>query len=198
MVADVESFLRQNVLIHHSSAAIIGHSMGGKVAMKLSLDHGKLVEKLIVVDIAPVKYVDGHAETFSFLKAMKKMDLTMIQSLNHADELLLPDVPNIAIRKFLLTNLVYDEPKQYKWRVNLDSILTFLPALSDFRAENNYFGAATLFIRGSKSNYILDSYEPQMKNLFPKHRVKTIQDCGHWVHSEKPHEFLETVTTFLS
>ena len=180
------------------SANFIGHSMGGKIAMELALKYPGRVNKLIVVDIAPVKYESGPNEELS---ALQKIELDTLTKRKDADTALQAEVPNKAIRDFLLTNLQRNSEGVYQWRMNLPVITkdySLLRSWSENVGESKAeFSGKTLFIKGGNSSYLLKDYIDQTLSFFPQAKVKVISDAGHWVHNEKPEKFFKTVVKFL-
>ena len=140
-------------------ADFIGHSMGGKIAMQLALTYPERVNKLIVVDIAPVNYVSGPNEELS---ALQKVELSTLTSRKDADATLQPDVPNKAVRDFLLTNLQRNSEGTYQWRMNLSVIAKDYSLLKSWGEigdkSKSEFSGETLFIKGRNSNYLLPKY----------------------------------------
>jgi pimeloyl-ACP methyl ester carboxylesterase len=192
MADDVRAFLARQGL---PAAAVIGHSMGGKVAMRLALAHGAQVERLVVVDIAPVAYQRGfHAH----VEAMRALDLSQISRRSEADALLAEQIDDAGVRGFLLQNLVSGEGG-LAWRVPLDALARNMPELLGFpepRDAEQYAGPA-LFVTGGRSDYVRPEHHAEILRLFPNTRFAAIPDAGHWVHAEAPQPFLEVVGAFL-
>lgn len=187
--------VRQTMKLHHiENAHFIGHSMGGKTAMQLALSYPQLVDKLIVVDIAPVTYAPHHTQIFAGLKAL---DLDLIDNRQEADEALEEYVPEKSVRDFLLTNLIRDEEGNFGWRMNLDAIIKgYNDLLSGLSAEAPFEGEV-LFLRGSKSDYVQKKHEKEIFRLFPNARIETIKGAGHWLHAEQPELFQTEIYKFL-
>ena len=176
--------------------ALIGHSMGGKAAMMMALLHGGEVERLVVVDIAPVDYQPEHLD---IARAMRALDLVAITRRAEADSRLAPFVADAAERAFLLQNLVFDNAAP-RWRLNLAAIERAMPLLAGFPAlpaGTAYHGPA-LFLSGGHSDYLRPEHEPQIRRLFPNARIARIAEAGHWVHAEQPAAFLDLVEPFLA
>jgi esterase len=174
-------------------AALIGHSMGGKAAMVAALG-GDWVERLVVVDIAPVDYPAPAAE----LEAMRDLDLATIARRSEADRLIAAKIPDPAERAFLLQNLVFGDGPPH-WRLNLAGIEQAMPDILGFPApppDARYRGPA-LFIAGANSGYLRPEHEPAIRRLFPAAEFVRIPDAGHWVHAEQPEMFLAAVERFL-
>lgn len=179
--------------------ALVGHSMGGKIAMTLALRHPALVERLCVVDVSPVAY----ANTSSFagyIEAMLAIDLSTLESRQAAEAALVEAVPDPTVRGFLLQNL-RREGQDWRWQPNLELLGAELAQLGGWPGEALGHAApydgATLWIGGSESAYVLDEYAAAMQALFPRVRRVMIRGAGHWVHSEKPEIFLEVLRRFL-
>ncbi len=193
MAEDVAAFIAAQRL---GPVALLGHSMGGKAAMVLALTEPALVERLVVVDIAPVPHPPIHT---AYVEAMRGLDLRGVDRRGAADALLRPHIPDDAERLFLLQNLV-PGPDGLRWRLNLDAILADMPALSGFPAfaPGVHYSGPTLVVRGERSNFVAEDALPALKRLFPASRVVTIARAGHWVHADRTEEFLAAVTPFLA
>lgn len=173
---------------------ILGHSMGGKVAMQFAVEHTDYVEKLIVADIAPVVYPPGHNEIFEALHAV---DLQKMQSREEVELILAPFIPEFGTRQFLMKGLTRNEDNQFEWKFNLASLWDNYPAiLNTFTSQDSFDGKA-LFINGEKSSYVLDEYKPLILKHFPKASFETIPKVGHWLHAENPNLFFEKTYDFL-
>jgi len=177
--------------------ALVGHSLGGKVSMALALRHPELVERLCVVDIAPVEYRNG-SEFSRYIAAMKAMDLDAIKTRDDADAAMSEAAPDAGVRAFLLQNL-RREGGGWRWQANLDVIDRDLGRLSSWPKE---FASATyegpvLWIAGQTSSYITYEAVPAMRRSFPRVRKVTINGAGHWVHSDQPETFLDVLRVFL-
>lgn len=174
---------------------LVGHSMGGKVAMVIALRHPDLVDRLVVVDISPV----GSGETGEFehlLDSLAGLELDSIESRTHADELLSEPITTPTVRGFLLQNLRRDGDG-WRWQANLELLRRELPAIGGFPEQEGTFDGPVLWVAGEKSPYIEPEDGPVMRRLFPRTWLATVKDAGHWVHSEQPEVFLETVRRFL-
>ncbi len=190
---DVRATLRA---LGHRRFALLGHSMGGKAAMVLALTHADEVERLIVVDVAPVAYAPRH---LGYVQAMRALDLAGIARRAEADAQLAPAVPDAAERAFLLQNLLF-EHGQARWRLNLVAIEREMPSLVGFPAlpaGTRYPGPA-LFVAGERSDYLHPEHEKAIRRLFPAARIARLQGAGHWLHAEQPQAFLDLVEPFLA
>ena len=193
MVEDLGASLRARGIDH---AALLGHSMGGKVAMLAALLHPAEVGRLVVVDIAPAP---NPPTLLAYVRAMRAVDLDDITRRSEVDARLSGAIPDGAERAFLLQNLIIDDGKA-RWRLNLEAIEREFPEILDFPdlpAGTAYQGP-TLFVAGARSDYIQTEHEPMIRRLFPQARITRIEGAGHWVHAEQPQAFLETVAPFLS
>jgi esterase len=177
-------------------ATLIGHSMGGKAAMVAALRHGVEIERLVVVDIAPVAYAPRH---LGHLRAMRALDLSHIRRRSDADSALAPAVPDAAERAFLLQNLVF-AAGGVRWRFNLAAIEQAMPDLVGFPAlpAGVAYRGPTLFVAGGKSDYLLPTHETPIRQFFPNAQIARIGGAGHWLHAEQPQEFLDLVEPFLA
>lgn len=191
MVSDLETFIDSHQL---QNPIVIGHSMGGKVAMNFALAHPEKLEKLIVVDIAPKPY---NLEHYVIIEGLKAVPIQTLTSRQEADAALAPFVPEPDVRQFLLKNLQRKPEGGFTWKINLPVIDK---NLSNIGLDLHYpgtFDKPTLFIRGAKSKYVKDEDVNRIHQVFPNMTMETL-DTGHWVQAEKPKEFVELVTKWLS
>ncbi|WP_372860726.1 alpha/beta fold hydrolase [Spongiibacter sp.] len=174
-------------------AALLGHSLGGKVAMQLAATQPERVSRLVVADIAPVSYGRGHD---AIIEGLLELDLRSLRNREQADALLQKAAPELPVRQFLLKNLVR-EGDGWAWRMNLPVIADCYDLLRDAPAQSPYRGP-TLFIRGELSRYIVDDNRVGIMRQFPDSRLETIAGAGHWLHAERPREFNALVGDFLA
>jgi len=174
---------------------ILGHSMGGKAAMYACLSYPEIFDKLIVVDISPVNYLNS--EFVNYIEILQRIDLTKIQSRKDADLELESKIVDKNIRSFLLQNLFREDNNNYSWLVNLDALKKNIHHIMSFPPIQNRFLGKTLFIKGQNSNYINVSHHPEIKKFFPNFNLKKITNSGHWPHVEKPHLFREEIKIFF-
>ena len=177
------------------NTTLMGHSMGGKVAMRLALDHPERLARLIVVDIAP-RFSDMEHQD-DILEGLQAVDFTAITNRQQADAALAQYVSNLGTRQFLLKNLYRKEDNSFAWRINLAVLAAQLPAVGEATTGPTPFLKPALFIRGGRSNYITPEDKLHgIPALFPNSEVATVVDAGHWVHAEKPEEVFEMVKDF--
>ena len=181
---------------------VVGHSMGGKIAMTLALTRPDLVQRLVIVDIAPVDY-GGQGEFGQYVAAMRALDLSTISSRQEADDQLARSgVADTTVRSFLLQNLRRggaDQDTRWHWQMNLGLLGDRLDVLSGFpELSTAPFNGPTLWVAGAESDYIRSEYTAAMKELFPQVRSVTIKNAAHWVHSEQPEIFAGVLRAFLS
>ena len=172
---------------------IIGHSMGGKLAMKFAQTYPELMSKLIVADIGPKKYPIHHHQ---ILEGLLSVELDKMKSRQDVKEQLSHYINQDHIIQFFLKNLYWKEKGVLAWRFNLESVAENIQNVGDDLLATK-FKKPTLFIRGGNSNYILDEDIPDIKTAFPDSRVATIPGAGHWLHAENPQMFFELVDGFL-
>jgi esterase len=192
MAEDVRAFMARQGL---PTAAVVGHSMGGKVAMCLALAHGQQVERLVVVDVAPVAYQRSFN---AYVGAMRGLDLSRISRRAEADALLAEQIDDPGVRGFLLQNLVVGEAG-VAWRVPLQALADNMPDLVGFpeTPESERFEGPTLFVSGGRSDYVRSEHHAKILRMFPNAQFAVIPGAGHWVQAEAPQKFLEAVGTFL-
>ncbi|WP_166971184.1 alpha/beta fold hydrolase [Brevibacterium atlanticum] len=176
---------------------LVGHSLGGKVAMVLALRHPELIDRLVVVDIGP--NAGGSTGVFNhLLSSLAALDLYQVESRTDADAALREPIPEDAVRGFLLQNL-RPTSAGYAWQPNLTLLHSSLDVIGDFPDTGDaVFDHPVLWVAGEKSDYVSRDDLPQMRTLFPRTTLLTVKGSGHWVHSEKPQAFVSALTTFLS
>lgn len=172
---------------------LLGHSMGGKIAMQLALAHPALVKSLIVVDIAPKPYPLWHQKT---LQGVMSMPVEKIKTRKQADEYLQPWIEDSSERTFMLKNLKR-EGDHFKWRCNLEEISRGYLKIAGFSIAMATYPGKTLFIKGEQSNYIQEADQTIIKSLFPQSKIITIKQSGHLPHFQQADEFYEIVSDFL-
>jgi pimeloyl-ACP methyl ester carboxylesterase len=192
MVQDVVAYCQAQNL---NTISIIGHSMGGKVAMLLATTHPDLVEKLIVADIGPKYYAPHHQ---AILAGLNAVDFTQKPSRTDVETILTAYIPDFGTRQFLMKSLYWQEPGQLGFRFNLAVFNANSRAIGVALPEGVVFNKPTLFIRGGNSDYILDSDFQAIKQHFPAALLETIPNAGHWLHAENPTLFFELAISFLS
>lgn len=173
-------------------AAIIGHSMGGKVAMALALTHPAAVARLMVADIAPAPSPPRFAP---IIAAMRRIPLAPGLTRAQAVAILADAVPEAPLRAFLLQNLRLDAPP--RWRPNLENLDDGLPAILDWPDFAVPYAGPTLILAGDRSDYIRPEHRPLFRALFPRARFATLRDAGHWLHADNPDGFLAVCRAFL-
>jgi esterase len=193
MADDVRASL---AALGHRNFALLGHSMGGKVAMLAALRDPEAVERLVVADIAPVAYPQRHLRLVAALRAL---DLAGVRRRAEADAILAAAVPDPAERGFLLQNMVFDGGAA-RWRINLAAIEREMPVLIGFPPipTGTTYAGPSLFVGGGRSDYLRPDDEPEIRLLFPRARIARIPEAGHWLHAETPQAFLELVEAFLA
>ena len=178
---------------------VVGHSMGGKVAMVLALRHPELVRRLVVVDIAPVASGTTRGEFEHLLGALADLDLTSLVRRSEADLALQREVPQAGVRGFLLQNLARDGAV-FRWEPNLAMLRAHLPAVMGWPGDELgavCFDAPVLWLAGERSDYVRDEDTPAMRALFPRVLRLTVRGATHWVHADRPREVITALRTFL-
>jgi esterase len=176
-------------------AHFLAHSMGGKTAMQLAFLEGRRINKLIIVDIAPVDY---HAGPYAVLEGLQAVDLDSLGSRAEADEALSQYIEEKVLRDFLLTNLQRKGAEGYAWRFNLEALVQEYAAIKGGLSPQGVYDDEVLFIKGANSDYIQSEHKADIQKLFPSAKIKIIENAGHWVHSEKPEAFIKVVEDYLS
>ncbi len=192
MANDVFQFISEYSL---REVSIIGHSMGGKVAMQLALQHPEIIKRLVIIDIAPVKYQHSFDELIDSLKALP---LEQVSNRQEAERHLQASVQPESLRHFLLQNLKNSADGLF-WRINLNAIQTNVDALMDFPADHGHhiFQNPVLFLKGEKSDYIKSQYERKIFKIFTRALFITIKGAGHWLHTENSDFVVREIKKFI-
>jgi esterase len=172
---------------------LVGHSMGGKIAMEVAMSAPKRVLSAVFADISPAAYEGTHDR---IMEALCALDLSQVKSRGDADKQLSDAIAEKGVRQFLLKNLKRTDDG-YQWRLNLNALKECYSEISGAVSENTYDGKA-LFIKGGNSNYLTEKHEDAVKKRFSNASVKVIDDTGHWLHAEKPRIFNRLVRDFLT
>ena len=191
MANDVrEFFASENI----DRAHLLGHSMGGKVAMQFALDNASSIDGLVVVDIAPKAYPPTHKP---LLAALKALELANCKTYSDADRALAGNIPETQVRQFLITNLARGTDALLYWRIGLEEIIANYDALTETVSADSNVATRTCFIRAGRSNFIADDDIPEIRERFPNALVVTLIDASHWVHIDAADEFFRIVSGFL-
>ncbi len=177
---------------------LLGHSMGGKVAMQLALTSPERVARLIVVDIAPSNYMGGGEGHLRILEGIKALDLQSVTSRKDAETFLDSYTEDTDTLQFILTNLVREASGGYRWRLNVDALIEHYDALRVAPEAAQTFDKPGLFIKGERSGYIRERNEEEIRALFPQAEIAVVAGAGHWVHADNPQAVQDLVLGFLS
>jgi esterase len=192
MAEDVHDFILQYGL---QPVSLLGHSMGGKTAMQFAGHYPDMVDKLIVVDIAPRAYPPGHDDIFAALLAL---DVKRLRTRQEANIILAASLSDETLRQFLLKNLEREADGGFKWRIYLEGLRNNYEEILKEVGTNSQFDKPTLFIKAENSGYIQEDDVPGIKALFPHAQIVTVSGVGHWLHVEAPQVFSTVVLDFLS
>ncbi len=190
---DMAEDLASVIAAEGGQADVLGHSMGGKATMALALNHAGLVNRVIIADIAPVRYENPNEP---LIDAMEGVDLSRVSTRRDADEQLTTTVPEAPLRAFLLQSLdlTGEVPR---WRLNLKALRANMSVISNFPEINGRFDGPALFLSGATSTYVQPEHRARILELFPQAMFRQIAGAGHWLHAEKPREFETEIRTFL-
>lgn len=190
MAEDIFEFINTHFL---KDIILIGHSMGGKIAMTFANLHPETINKLIIVDVAPKIYNHSNKE---LIEAMCSLDLLSVKSRDDADKFLSEKITDKTIRLFLLKNLYRKDDMSFGWRINLDSIYKNIKTIEG-NENNSVYNNPTLFLQGSESKYITENDYPLIKKLFPNSLIIKIEKAGHWIHADKPENVFTAIKDFI-
>ena len=191
MAEDLKKYCQEYNL---QNIILLGHSMGGKVAMQFAVTYPEMVSKLIVADIGPKAYPPHHQD---ILKALSMLDFSKIKSRGEAEDILSEYIKDEGTRLFLLKNLYRKNKDEFGLRVNLPILSEKIKEVGVALSKNTVFKNDTLFLGGEKSSYIEPMDEVLIMKHFPKAQIKTVSEAGHWLHAENPDEFYDNVKNFL-
>ncbi len=191
MSDDLLAYVEQQKL---KDFVLVGHSMGGKTAKYFACSHPELVQRLVVVDIAPKAYPPHHQDILDSLALLHR---TKLSSRQQADLILEPQLPNVGLRQFLLKNLYRATPDRLALRLNFEVLKNASSAVGAALPEGFNFDKPCLFLAGALSNYILPEDHQNIKEQFPKAKIEIISNAGHWLHAENPKAFQEVMHQWL-
>ncbi|RJG47713.1 alpha/beta fold hydrolase [Motilimonas pumila] len=173
--------------------SLVGHSMGGKIAMATAMQAPQYIDKLIIADMAPVTYPSRHQGVFT---ALNKVPVPGINSRNEANMILAQGIEEVGVQQFLLKSL-YRSEAGFQWRFNLHGLMQQYDIISQWPFSDESYQGPTLFIKGERSDYLITEYTDTVIRQFPNARMKIINNTGHWLHAEKPAIFNKLVSDFL-
>lgn len=193
--SDVEEFVRD---LGPARVHLVGHSLGGRVAMRVALDRPELVERLVVADISPGPPDPARkASLLTTLAAMRALPVRSARTREELDAALARDVPDAAVRAFLLKNLARDPAGGFRWKVNLEALRANADQLAVAVHAQAPCLRPTLFLRGERSDFLPPEHEPLIRRLFPKAEIHTIPGAGHWLQTEQPDVVAARIAEFL-
>lgn len=192
MVDDINDFMFEH---HIDQTAVLGHSMGGKVAMLFALQYPTLCTKLIVADMAPRAYKPGHDDVFD---AIFQVSLDQITSRKEAEEAMKPYLGDFGTRQFILKSLERTEEGTYQWKFNLKTLFQDYNEITKAIEINTTYDSPTLFVKGEVSGYIKETDLPRIHELFPSATVTIVPAAGHWIHADQPAAFSKIVMDFVN
>lgn len=192
MAQDLEEYIKFHKL---EEVVLLGHSMGGKVAMEFAVRFPDRVSKLIIADIGPKAYPPHHQD---ILKALSSLDFSKIKSRTEADDILSEYIKDESTRLFLLKNLYRTPTKEFGLRLNLPVLVSKIEEVGSALSADAIYKGDTLFLSGEKSGYIVPMDELLIKKHFPKATIEVVPKAGHWLHADNPEMFFELCNSFLS
>lgn len=190
----VDDLLTYIASIGTDKIVLLGHSLGGKVAMQFAIDHSEKIEKLIIADIAPKAYPPHHEDIFDALSAVA---ITTLETRKDVQDTIEQYLSDPGVIQFLLKNVYIREDRKLDWRFNLDVLKNKYTEFITVAIKSGIYNGATLFLAGEKSRYILPEDRIKIKEQFPNAEFKTIPNAGHWVQAENPKVFDAFVAEFL-
>ena len=197
---DIAEFLSENSI---KKASFVGHSMGGKAVMNFAFDFPQSVENMIVVDISPRQYIfnekeiAGYLNHYEIMKMMHRTEFNNFQTREQIEKHLSGFIPDTKIVKFLIKNIKRNSENKFEWKINISALLrNFKKLFEEVGRPDDVFSGKTLFIKAENSPYISEADTEIIKRKFPNSQIRTMPECGHWVHYEKPAEMIEIISKF--
>lgn len=191
MVADIEEYCKDKNL---SSVSIIGHSMGGKIAMNFAVKNPEMTSKLVVADIAPKYYRPHHQEIFQALNAV---DFSKTSDRGEIEEMMKPYIPESSTRQFLMKSIYRKSQDELAFRFNLEVFNKDQDAIGDALDAEAHFEKPVLFLKGENSNYIRETDTSEIRHHFPNATIEIVSNASHWLHAENPDEFFDKAIKYL-
>ncbi len=192
LVEDLNNYILQHEL---KEVNLLGHSMGGKVAMLFAVSYSELVNRLIVADIAPKFYKPHHQQ---ILAALNAVNFTIYNTRKKVEEILKIYIPESEVLQFLLKNVFWKTKEELGFRFNLQSLTENNSEVGDALPSFTYFDGDTLFLKGENSDYITAKDIPLITSHFPNSNIITVKNAGHWLHADNPTQFFDEVVSFLT
>lgn len=191
MVEDLKNYFDDKEI---EKAIVLGHSMGGKTAMLFAVEYPELVEKLVIADIAPKYYAPHH---HTIIDALNAVDFSKLKLRSEIDDILKQTIPEEGIRQFLLKNVYRKTKTEMDFRFNLKSLTDNNPEVGEALPSFTTYDGATLFLRGAKSDYVLDDDFALITAHFENAKIESVSNAGHWLHAENPTEFYTKLIEFV-
>jgi esterase len=192
LAGDLYQFIQEHNIIN---PFIIGHSMGGKTVMQFLIDYPNVAKKVVIADISPKFYPRHHEHILSGLHAIPVSDLNGRQE---ADDILSSYIQNVPERQFLLKNLYRTEQGQFAWRMNLETLSREIDHIGADQIPLKSISTPVFFLHGGNSNYLITQDYSLIPTLYTNSKIDSIPGTGHWLHAEKPAEFIEKTLTFFN
>jgi pimeloyl-ACP methyl ester carboxylesterase len=193
LVDDLFELINDHQLIN---PVLIGHSMGGKVAMKFSLENPAKVDKLIVVDISPRSY-PARQEHMTILDAMRSVDFDQVETREEVEEIIAEKVKSERIRMFIMKNLYRIGKNRMAWRLNVEAIYENIEYVFEGIDSPYTYDKPVLFVKGGDSKYIQDEDRELILKYFPRAQFRTVENASHWVHADDPEQLCAYFSDFL-
>ena len=191
-----EDILQLINYLHFEQISIIGHSMGGKLAMLIALNHPDIVDKLIIIDIAPDRYITD--ANYKLLNILASIPMNEFKSRDEIKNFIKDKVPNFREVDLVMKNIKLNSQRKYEWKINLEALIKNINLLADFPILHKKFTKPVLFLRGEKSNHILPRHYEKIYNYFPQAYIKTVSNAGHWVQVDNTDEFIKYSLEYLN
>lgn len=188
---DLKNFCEEHQL---NKVGIIGHSMGGKSVMTFAEKYPSLVDKMMILDIAPKRYTGGHEYIF---EAILSVPIDKITQRSEVDDILAKSISNLSVRQFLMKNLTRKKEGGFKWKANFKLLYDHYPEIMDLPDLSQKPDLEVIFLKGEKSNYIQQEDHDKIEALYPRATIETIENAGHWLHAEQPDVIIDKIYAFF-
>ncbi len=192
LVEDLNTYIQQH---HLEKVSLLGHSMGGKVAMLFAVTYPEIVNKIIIADIGPKFYKPHHQQ---ILAALNAVNFSIYDTRKKVEEVLKMYISEEVVVQFLLKNVFWKEKRELGFRFNLQSLTENNSEVGDALPSFTHFYGGTLFLRGENSTYVTAEDMPLISTHFTNSKIITVKNAGHWLHAENPTQFCAEVVSFLT
>jgi len=190
-----EDLLKLFSELNIDNASLLGHSMGGKIAMLFAINNQEKTKRVMVVDICPIKYNKNKSN--EMIKIISDINIANFQNKKQLESYLANKTKDINLTNLILKNVKTDNKNSLNWKCNTKTIINNIDNILDFEKQSNIFNKDVLFIKGENSDYIKPEHHSSIYHYFPNAKIQTIEKSSHWVHADNPEKFMESIISFI-